>query len=571
MNAMFDILTGKNVLFAISILLIFIVILVLDKKIKNNRKWVRIICFIPIVLSIIHFLIFNLHNANMYLFIIFLYTYILSFIVGIFGFLINKKKIIKNIFSIVLIILLILNIIHVIFISCTFSNIHNLTYQSYTESFKNALKILEKEYANSEHKKIDYDYLYEKYYPNIELAEKTNDKLLYNKTIAEFGNEFKDAHAGTSLVPPKNITEEWYDENLSFFDELYNRNYGFTTIKLSDGTIIASYVNPESEAYLKGLRDGMTITKKDGVDINLVLTNLSDFVYPLSAVLETETFYKSFYLFANGNDQTDVSYIDENGIEQTITVSDIGEPLDDSLLGKIQDVTNYYEDIKNLDTKIVGENIGYIYIKNEAYDSKKAILAYVTGNVNYLKKTITSKLNELKKQGMEKLVIDLRNNGGGYYSEANAITELFTDKTFTYSKMSKYKSNRADYQKVKGTGEFKNLEVVVLINSECASAGDILVDLLKRCENVTVIGFTASNNIAAATGGYIYLTNGDSVILYPIWNTLDLDGNILIDTDDTRKANVEPDIYVPLTKESVKELYNDSDYLLNYAIELLNN
>ena len=69
--------------------------------------------------------------------------------------------------------------------------------------------------------------------------------------------------------------------------------------------------------------------------------------------------------------------------------------------------------ISHINTKVLKDNIGYIYISD--FDGGCA-------------DEFTQKYKELKKQGIEKLIIDIRNNGGGIVDEAINILKLITDK-----------------------------------------------------------------------------------------------------------------------------------------------
>ena len=46
---------------------------------------------------------------------------------------------------------------------------------------------------------------------------------------------------------------------------------------------------------------------------------------------------------------------------------------------------------------------------------------------------------------------------------------------------------------------------VVLVNSNCMSAGDGMAKFLGDCPNVTLMGITASSGVNQNNGGYIYL------------------------------------------------------------------
>jgi carboxyl-terminal processing protease len=96
-------------------------------------------------------------------------------------------------------------------------------------------------------------------------------------------------------------------------------------------------------------------------------------------------------------------------------------------------------------------------------------------------------LQQLKKQGMNTLVIDLRDNGGGYLEKAVEIAdELLKDKeliVFT-------KNKRGEINKTFATEEgiFETGRVYVLIDENSASASEILAGAIQDNDRGTVVG-----------------------------------------------------------------------------------
>ncbi|WP_264565689.1 S41 family peptidase [Flavobacterium sp. N3904] len=96
-------------------------------------------------------------------------------------------------------------------------------------------------------------------------------------------------------------------------------------------------------------------------------------------------------------------------------------------------------------------------------------------------------LASLQKQGMKTLVIDVRDNGGGYMEEAIAIADEFLkDKeliVFTKSKKNVVEKTFATQQ-----GTFENGRVFVLINENSASASEILAGAIQDNDRGTIVG-----------------------------------------------------------------------------------
>lgn len=118
-------------------------------------------------------------------------------------------------------------------------------------------------------------------------------------------------------------------------------------------------------------------------------------------------------------------------------------------------------------------------------------------NIGYLKIDIFSRplTNEIEKalvdmesKGMEKLIIDVRDNTGGYLDSAETTASLFLEKgKLIYSLQDK--NGKEDY---KDTTETKrDYPIVVLINRNSASSSEILAAALKDSYNAILVGETS--------------------------------------------------------------------------------
>jgi carboxyl-terminal processing protease len=96
-------------------------------------------------------------------------------------------------------------------------------------------------------------------------------------------------------------------------------------------------------------------------------------------------------------------------------------------------------------------------------------------------------LASLKKQGVKSLVIDVRDNGGGYIEEAIAIADEFLkDKTLIVFTKSKKEATEKMFATEKGSFEAGN--VFVLINENSASASEILAGAIQDNDRGTIVG-----------------------------------------------------------------------------------
>lgn len=129
--------------------------------------------------------------------------------------------------------------------------------------------------------------------------------------------------------------------------------------------------------------------------------------------------------------------------------------------------------IKSVDASImIGNKIGYIKINRFA---ETTFNEFKTG------------LTRLKEKGIQSLVIDLRDNGGGYMEEAIAIADEFLkDKQLIVFTKSKNGSTEKTY--ATKAGSFETGKVYVLINENSASASEILAGAIQDNDRGTIVG-----------------------------------------------------------------------------------
>jgi carboxyl-terminal processing protease len=96
-------------------------------------------------------------------------------------------------------------------------------------------------------------------------------------------------------------------------------------------------------------------------------------------------------------------------------------------------------------------------------------------------------LSDLKKQGAQSLVIDVRDNGGGYLEQAIKIAdELLKDKQLIV--FTKNNKGKVDKTFATDTGDFETGQVFILINENAASASEILAGAIQDNDRGIIIG-----------------------------------------------------------------------------------
>lgn len=99
-------------------------------------------------------------------------------------------------------------------------------------------------------------------------------------------------------------------------------------------------------------------------------------------------------------------------------------------------------------------------------------------------------LNALDEQGMRSLIIDLRENPGGFLHEAVAMADEFLadDKNIVSTR---YRDGRESVSKAQTGEDFESLPVHILINESSASASEVFTGALQDHDRATVYGATS--------------------------------------------------------------------------------
>ncbi len=93
----------------------------------------------------------------------------------------------------------------------------------------------------------------------------------------------------------------------------------------------------------------------------------------------------------------------------------------------------------------------------------------------------------LKKQPLKKLILDLRDNGGGVLDEAVEIADEFLDGDKLISYTQGFHSPKKEYR-CRRLGQFEEGKLIILCNENTASASEILMGALQDWDRATIIG-----------------------------------------------------------------------------------
>ena len=141
-----------------------------------------------------------------------------------------------------------------------------------------------------------------------------------------------------------------------------------------------------------------------------------------------------------------------------------------------------------LDIEIIRERIHFPDVEYAGMLDDTTGYILQSGFTDNVSGEIRSKFQDLKKQGMKRLVLDLRGNGGGLMSEAVNILSLFVPKG---SLVVTSKGNRPEsYREYRTSNEpvDTQIPIIVMIDSGSASSSEIVAGALQDLDRATIMG-----------------------------------------------------------------------------------
>jgi len=147
--------------------------------------------------------------------------------------------------------------------------------------------------------------------------------------------------------------------------------------------------------------------------------------------------------------------------------------------------------------KSAGKSIKIYHVKRGHVDLSSLDASYLaapsTGYIKISKFAATTDsdfrdaLKKLKAKGMQKLVLDLRGNGGGYLNSATELASEFLDKGKLIVYTKGVHEPRAEYLAT-DSGLFKQGKLAILIDEYSASASEILAGALQDFDRAVIVG-----------------------------------------------------------------------------------
>ncbi|MCY4443904.1 MAG: S41 family peptidase [Proteobacteria bacterium] len=209
---------------------------------------------------------------------------------------------------------------------------------------------------------------------------------------------------------------------------------GLIVTQNSQGSAVVSSVVEGGPAHKNGVRKGDQIVAVDGVNINTV----------------------------EGKDKFD-KIRGTPGTSLVLTLLRAGKTIDIKL-------TRQVVVAKSVFAKSLSEAIHYVKVTNFQEETAQEIGEYLS-----------------KQSSVKGLILDLRNNPGGLLGEAVKTADLFLDSGVIVSTLGR-DPNQVDREYAFGQNTFGQFPIIVLVNSQSASASEIVAGALQDHQRALVMG-----------------------------------------------------------------------------------
>lgn len=367
---------------------------------------------------------------------------------------------------------------------------------------------IKKYYFNPAYNGIDLDQRFQFAETKLKDAQDPGQMLTI---IAQVLLDFQDSHL--FYIPPSRATVV---------------NYGFEMVVIGDGVYV-SEVDVNSDAATKGLRAGDRILMINNIVV------MRDSLFTLKYLLHVLQPQRELLLKVNNIEGKEViletkSQFIKKSVEQSMDLFSIQRRVDQSL-----------------------ENAEFVKYEFEDQAMIWKVPTFLIDKTTFLKFS-----EKLKK--FPSVILDLRDNGGGYLESCLTLISLFFDKEITVAE-NKERNKSKTLTALPSKKVFAG-KLIVLIDARSASASEIFSRVIQLEKRGVVIGDRSAGAVMTSQS-FFHTLGMDVQMHYGV--SVTVADTIMRDGKSLEKIGVIPDKY---KLPSPMDLFNKKDIALAYALEL---
>ncbi len=447
---------------------------------------------------------------------------------------------------------------------------------SWTEAFDKLHTRVSQEYAFTQWKGVDWNALYDEYYPIIAKAQQENDFAAYYTGLRSYLHQVPDRHVNVS--------------NLAEVDDGYiGGGFGVAVARLDDGRMIFTWVDEAGPAWEAGIRAGAELISWDGRPAAEALAAVSTVFTGISATREDLELQKQHYLVrASIGKQVSVVYLDEEQALREVSLTAYDDHKESLKRGYpdavVSDrVRDAFLDIENpaplpeamVEQETLADGIRYIKIWGE-FDADLKQTGQAPSTLELLRQAV----DEAIAADAKGIILDLRNNMGGLDEmAADILGSFYPEKTF-YEYQNAYNPATGQREIIMADPQAGSEalyinpaqrcyqgRVIALVNTRCVSSGEGIAMGIRNLPNGETLGFYGTNGSFGLSGPEAAMPGGITV-RWPSGQSLDENKEIQLDSRDG-VGGVSPSIRIPMTAENAMRIANGEDVELEEAVRNL--
>jgi C-terminal processing protease CtpA/Prc len=419
---------------------------------------------------------------------------------------------------------------------------------SYTNAFDAMVDMMRREYSFTEYKGINWDALYQEFYPRFQQAERDRDRTAYLFALRDFLWRIPDGHVGG--VVRSLITYYWQETE---------GGLGIAIRETDDGRVLVNFIAPNSPASNAGIQLGAEILSINGVPIGQSISNVVPWTGPFSTTHNRRLEQLRYVVRFPIGQRVSLEYRNPNMTQSTtVTLTTTFEQ--ESLTFSYYDTIGIEQPSGGLNLPVEYRQLesGYVYVK-----------IYGFLDDNHLSIQLWERMMRyLNEEAVPGVIVDMRDNGGGWGWLANAMASYFFTETYPLGRSAYYNEELGEFYS-NPQGETRLLlppqelrysgPVAVLIGPGCASACETFSWAMSMKNRAVIVGQYPTMGLGGGVNDFIMPEN--QRIRFTVTRGLGPNGQINIEG-----RGVRPTIRVPVNEET---LFTDEDVILNTAIDWL--
>ncbi|MBN1312378.1 MAG: peptidase S41 [Anaerolineae bacterium] len=416
----------------------------------------------------------------------------------------------------------------------------------YAEAFDAMLEKFRTEYAFTEYKNIDWDAKVATFRPRFEEAQSARDAQAYALALRDFLWSIPDTHVAMDISLLYGLYQTETEGGL-----------GMGIRELDDGRVIVVYIMDGGPAGQAGIKFGAEITQYNGRPIGEAIDAVVPWTSPFSNNERRRLEQLRYLLRSPIGTSVEVTYQNPGGSPESARLTSISET-------QSLDATSLQAGTTGIELPveytILDSGIGYAGIYS-FFDNEVLTIQLWERMIQAMNKNV-----------VDRLILDLRQNGGGSGWLANQMAAYFFDEELELGNTAHYDDSTGQFYLDPEDSSFfipprEDLryygDVVVLVGPACASACEFFAYNMTLQERAQIAGQYPT----AGAGGSVedFLMPEYITVRMTIGRAVDADGNIHIEG-----TGVVPTIRIPVTEDNIIAEYRDgADAVLDAAIDAL--